>query len=231
LSVFVVQLFVYHYVRRPVKVSFALPVGAALLIMAMVIGVARSGLKLDDDPAASNFDSHKMLSAAAFNYGVNPLQILLTADHLQLANGSTLVSVLTNAVPRDWWPEKPDTGGVFFTKKYTDDAWDGTSNLTPTFLGEGVINFGWTGGLIFFVLADLCLMIGVVHLYKKMLSKPRAPPDPRTAIDVVIYVLIMWAVVALLVGEVTNSVQTLVFTQLLPVGAFRLVLTRPRRIT
>jgi hypothetical protein len=162
------------------------------------------------------------------NYGVLPLKILLYASDLQLAHGSTLISVLTNPIPRNFWPEKPDTGGVFFTKVYTGDAWDGASNLTPTFLGEGVINFGWLGGLLFFVVASLLLMWCVVSYYKRTQSRVAGGIDAAVAIDVVLYGLVMWAAVALMVGEVTNTVQNLVMTQVLPALVLKYVLVKKR---
>jgi oligosaccharide repeat unit polymerase len=227
LTVFAVQVFVYHYLRRPVKILYAVPFGAALIALAMIIGVAREGVKVEDSNLSTGLESHdRVLTLSIFNYGVQPLQILLGAEDLQLANGSTLLSVLTNAVPRDWWPEKPDTGGVFFTKKYTGDAWDGASNLTPTFLGEGVINFGWVGGLVFFLVMNLVVMYFVVRYYRRMLEKSRAPPDAEIAINVVVYVLVMWSAVALMAGEVTNTVQNLLLTQFLPAIVVKTILKK-----
>ena len=230
LSVFVMQVLLYHYLRRPVKIAFALPAGAILIAFAMIIGVVRQGVRLDESELSTGVDTYdQLLTLSIFNYGVQPLQILLSAEDIQLAHGSTLLSVFTNPVPRDWWPDKPDTGGVFFTKKYTGDAWDGASNLTPTFLGEGVINFGWLGGLTFYVLSDLALMYFVVTYYRKILVKSRAPPDNGIAVDLVVYVLVMWAAVALMVGEVTSTVQNLVVTQLLPALVLKFVLQERRR--
>jgi oligosaccharide repeat unit polymerase len=227
LTVFATQVFVYHYIRRPVKMAYAVPIGAALLVFAMIIGVLRQGIKLEDSGVSSGLDSpDQVLALSTFNLGVVPLQILLNADDVQLADGSTLLSTVTNVVPRSWWPEKPDTGGVFFTKKYTGDAWDGASNLTPTFLGEGVINFGWVGGLAFFVVASLLLMYFVVSYYKKTLVKLRRAIDPGIAIDVVIYILVMWGMVGLMVGEITNTIQTLVTTQLIPALVFKMFLCK-----
>ena len=48
LTVFAAQVFVYHYLRRPVKILYALPFGAALIGLAMIIGVAREGVKVQD---------------------------------------------------------------------------------------------------------------------------------------------------------------------------------------
>jgi hypothetical protein len=227
LTVFPLQLFLYHYVRRPVKIVYALPVGVVLVGAAILIGIVRQGLRLDEGAVSTGLDTQdQTLSLSIFNYGVLPLKILLHAADLQLANGSTLISVLTNPIPRDLWPDKPDTGGVFFTKVYTGDAWEGASNLTPTFLGEGVINFGWLGGLTFFIVASLMLMLWVVRYYKRIQSRVAGGIDAGIAIDVVLYGLVMWSAVALMVGEVTNTVQNLVMTQLLPALAMKLVLVK-----
>jgi oligosaccharide repeat unit polymerase len=230
LTVFPLQLFLYHYLRRPVKIVYALPAGLVLVAAAIVIGFVRQGLQLDEGGEVSTgLDTQdKELSLSIFNYGVLPLRILLHAADLQLANGSTLISVLTNPIPRDLWPEKPDTGGVFFTKVYTGDAWEGASNLTPTFLGEGVINFGWLGGLAFFIVTSLVLMWWVVRYYKRIRSKVAGGVDAGVAVDVVLYGLVMWAAVALMVGEVTNTVQILVLTQVLPALVMKAVLVKKR---
>jgi hypothetical protein len=225
LTVFPLQLFLFHYVRRPVKIIYALPIGLALVGAAIVIGIVRQGLRLDEGAVSTGLGvQDQALSLAIFNYGVLPLKILLHAADLQLADGSTLISVLTNPIPRDFWPDKPDTGGVFFTKVYTGDAWEGASNLTPTFLGEGVINFGWLGGLTFFIVSSLVLMFWIVRYYKRIRSRVSGGIDAGVAIDVVLYGLVMWAAVALMVGEVTNTVQNLVMTQVLPALAMKLVL-------
>jgi hypothetical protein len=227
LTVFPMQLFLYHYLRRPVKILYAMPMGAVLIALAIVIGIARQSLRLDQGALSGGVDTtDQLLSVSIFNYGVQPLQILLRTGDLQLAHGSTLLSVLTNPVPRVWWPDKPDTGGVYFTNLYTGNAWDSASYLTPTFLGEGVINFGWVGGMAFFLAADLVLMYLLVRFYRRTLAKLRERIDAGVAIDLVVYLLVMWGVVALMVGEVTNTVQELALTQILPALALKAVLVR-----
>ena len=112
---------------------------------------------------------------------------------------------------------------------YTGDAWDGASNLTPTYLGEWVINFDWSLGLLLFLATSLVIMYFVVRYYRRVLAMSRERLDAEMAIDVVIYILVMWSAVALMVAEITNTVQNLLFTQLLPALVFKLLL-KPRRI-
>ncbi|HEX3848254.1 MAG TPA: O-antigen polymerase [Steroidobacteraceae bacterium] len=228
LTVFVMQIFVFHYVRRRVRLAHALSIAAVLLGFAVVLGVMREGLRVDDAGVTTGLDSSSDpgASLSTFFLGVQPLKILVGADDLRLAHGETLLSLVTNVIPRAWWPEKPDTGGVFFTKVYTDDAWDGASNLTPTFLGEWIMNFGWGAGIACFAVASAILMYLTIAYYRRTMAKLRGPVDARTAMDVVVYVYVLWAVVGLMVGEVTNTVQTLVTTQLIPALVLKALLTR-----
>ena len=229
LSAFAMQLFCVHYLRGGVRVLRAVAVGAALLAAAMIIGVAREGIKLDGDTLSTGLEgADQVVQLSIFRNGVEPLQIPLDAGPLRLAYGSTLLSLATNAVPRDWWPEKPDTGGVFLTKEYTGDAWDGASNLTPTFLGEAVINFGWVAGIGFFVVVYPAMMYGHFGYYRRTVRRLREAPGPATAIDLVVYLFVLWAVVGLMTGEVTNVLLNLVLTQIVPAAAAKALLTRRR---
>jgi hypothetical protein len=230
LSVLALQMFLYHYLRKRVTIAWAVSVGGALVLVAVIIGVARQGVKFDDGTLTTGLDTHEsVVSDSTFNYGVLPLKLLVDADHLALANGTTFLSVLTNPVPRDWWPEKPDSGGVFFTKAYTGDAWDGASNLTPTFLGEGIINFGWFAGTMVYFLVNSMLVLFVTELYRRTLIRLRRQLSATVALDVLIYVFLMWSVIALMVGEVTNVVVNLIATQMIPVAVFKGLLALSHR--
>lgn len=225
LNIFAMQLFCYHYIKRNVRLTRALPIAVALLVFAMVLGVVRNYVKFENDVLTTGLEGQDQVGGySTFQYGVLPLHILLDADHLQLAYGMTLVSLVTNVVPRDWWPDKPDTGGVFFTKAYTGDAWDGASNLTPTFLGEGIINFGWACGILFFVFTYPAVMYFLVTYYRRVIMRMRATPGPAAAVDLALYVFVMWAVIALMTGEVTTTILGLLLTRLAPIALLKAVL-------
>lgn len=227
LNVFALQLFCYHYLKRPIGLRSAVTLGVVLMASALVLGVVREGVKVDDGALITGLDSaESSFKVATFYYGVDPLELIINTDMPRLAHGSTFLSLLTNAVPRDWWPDKPDSGGVYFTKLYTGDAWDGGSNLTPTFLGEWVINFGWAPGLLLFSLSYPGMLFFVVQHYQRTLMRLRAAVFPLAAVDFVIYLCGMWAVVALMTGEVTNVILNSVLTQLLPLAAIRWLTTR-----
>lgn len=222
LNIFAMQLILYHYLKRQIKLRQAVTMASVLVLLALVLGVVREGIKVDDGEIMTGLDaSDRAVNVATFYYGIEPLEILVNSERMPLAYGSTFLSLFTNAIPRDLWPDKPDSGGVFFTKAYTDDAWDGASNLTPTFMGEWIINFGWVAGLAGFLLAYPLMLRAVIGLYRRTLHEIQAKPSELAAIDLVIYVHIMWSVVALMTGETTNVLLNLMLTQLLPLALIR----------
>lgn len=226
LTVFAMQLFCYHYLRGGVRLVRAVPLAVVLVLLALLLGVLRNGVRLDNNTLSTGLSSsnHTTLSYGTLNYGVGPLQILLDADDLRLAHGMTLVSLVTNLVPRDWWPDKPDTGGVYFTKEYAGNAWGGASNLTPTLLGESVINFGWVPGIASYMLAYPLLMLLVVRYYRRIVVWARATGGWVAALDLLLYVCVVWAVVGLMIAEVTTSVLGLVTTRIVPLLLLKVVL-------
>lgn len=229
LNIFVMQLFCYHYLRRNVRLTRAVTIAVVLLACAMILGVVRNGVKYEGDTFTTGLQQRDtFVEFSTIHYGETPLQILLDADDLHLAYGTTFLSLVTNAIPRDWWPDKPDTGGGFFTKVYTGDAWNGASNLAPTFLGEWIINFGWALGIGLFMVTYPMLMYFSFVYYRRTILRVRAAADANAALDVVLYIVVLWALVALMTGEVTNILLNMVLTRVAPLAALRAVLGRQR---
>jgi hypothetical protein len=228
LNLFALQLFCYHYIKGNIRISRALPAAIALVLCAMLLGIVRNAVKFEDDALVTGLGNRdQTLEYSTFQYGVTPLQILLDADHLKPAYGMTLVTLVTNVVPRDWWPDKPDTGGAFFTKEYAGDAWNGASNLTPTLLGEGIINFGWVMGVAFYAFTYPLLMYLIVIYYRRTVVAARAELGPGVALAVVMYVCVMWSVVALMTAEVTAILLSTLLTKVAPLLLLGVVLGLP----
>jgi oligosaccharide repeat unit polymerase len=227
LTIFVMQLFCYHYLRKNVRLARAATIAAAMLACAMILGVIRQGVKFEGDTFTTGLAQRdSVVEFSTIHYGENPLQLLLDADDLHLAYGTTFLSLLTNVIPRDWWPDKPDTGGGFFTKVYTGDAWNGASNLAPTYLGEWIMNFGWALGIAFFVVTYPALMYFCFVYYRRVILRVRTLPAAVAALDLALYVMVLWAIVALMTGEVTNVLLSLVLTRIAPLVILRTVLDR-----
>jgi oligosaccharide repeat unit polymerase len=230
LNIFALQIFCYHYIKGNVRLTRALPVAVALLAAALLLGAIRNSVRFENDTFSTGWAGNdQALEYSAFQGGIQPLQILLDADQLKPAYGLTLVSVVTNVVPRDWWPDKPDTGGVFFTKEYTGNAWGGYSNLTPTLLGEAIINFGWVMGIVTYVLAYPALMYAVVRYYRRVVVWARAERGATAAIELLLYVCVMWGVVGLMVAEVTTTVVSFLAIKVLPLLLLKFVFDQPLR--
>lgn len=229
LGTFATQLMLFNYLGRRIKLSVAVSVAASLLMVALVLGVVRERISWSSYDATDIISITPALKLDSFSYGTRPLQLIVDADPRPLAHGTTFLSVITNPIPRSWWPGKFDSGGIFLTKAYADDAWGGASNLTPTFLGEWVINFDWALGIPGYVVSASLLTYILFRHYRWMLHRVQGPRTVDLALDVVVYVYLLWAIVALMVGEVTNVIVGLMLTRLAPVMAVRIaVRLRPR---
>lgn len=227
LAVFAFQLISYHYLRGPVSSRVASALAGGLVFSAMVLGVVRQGIRWDAGGLSlSEASAAERFSFATFYYGVDPLDMIVTNMQMPLAYGSTFLSLFTNWIPRATWPDKPDTGGVFFTKNYAANQWDGFSNLTPTFLGEWVINFGWAAGVIGFALSLSIILAILNRLYRNYLAQAISRSSQLAAVDVVIFIHVVWNAMALIPGEVTNVAMNFLLFQLLPLLAIRLALKR-----
>ncbi|KRA83192.1 O-antigen polymerase [Altererythrobacter sp. Root672] len=225
LNIFALLLLCFHYQRRNVRLLPAFLMVLALVGASSVLGVARSGFKLNNGELTTGYaTSAESFSFNSFFYGIEPLSLIAAMPKLDLAHGSTFLSLLTNSIPRSIYPDKPDTGGVFLTKHYAGNAWEGYSNLTPTFLGEWIINFGWVVGIIGFFLSYGLLLHSMGRWYVRLLRNPDRPRDLKFALDLAIYVHVLWMTVGLMPGELTNVVLGHVLTQLLPLLALRFVL-------
>jgi hypothetical protein len=67
-------------------------------------------------------------------------------------------------------------------------------------------------------------MYFLVTYYRRIVMRMRTTPGAAAAVDLVLYVFVMWAVVALMTGEVTTIILSLVLTRLVPVAMIKLVL-------
>lgn len=227
LNIFAMQIIIFHYLWKPVKARQAVLLAGGLVLAAMALGVMRESIRFNEGELVTiSASSERTLSFASLYYGVEPLEIITRTEYPPLAGGTTFISLFTNAIPRTVWPNKPETGGVFFTKNYTNDAWLGYSNLSPTFLGEWIINFGWAIGVVGFVVCYFILIAMVINYYYRTAIKLGSNQSSATVIGFVIYVQVMWAMMALMVGETTNTILGLVLTQLIPLWLMKLYVSR-----
>ena len=138
---------------------FTLVVLAMLLLAGPVISITRyAGIDMGErlaDPAKmfktafliSDFDAYSSLCRV----------MQYTGQH-GATGGRQLAGVALFFVPRALWPAKPIGSGAFL---FTELGYE-FKNVSCAFLGEGYINFGWAGSLIFTV-----VMAGIIGLYDR----------------------------------------------------------------
>jgi hypothetical protein len=207
LNVIAVSIVLFHYLYRRISaVRFGIVV-ATLVTLAAFLGAAREVSKYEQGEFKLNLDKMEdSFRLSLFSYGTVPLGVLAKADIITPLMGTTFLSIFTNPVPRVFWPDKPETGGIRFTKLYMDNQWDGTSYATPGLIGESIMNFGWYVGVPFAFSAFFWLFIKIERYYSRFVASVLPQnPDFWNGIRLLLYIYALQYCCALLVGEFTNT--------------------------
>jgi hypothetical protein len=208
---------VWSYLVRAPKLAYVAAIGSVLVILVITIGVVRNngyggeaGEGFFDDNTGRNNLAHSQMA-----YGIMPLEIIFTADEKKPLLGATYLTLVSNFIPRNLWPTKPDTGGIIFTRAYTDDQ-SGLSYMATGAVTEGVMNFGKGLGVAFGVFANLFALIAGTVLYNRGISAPLQERRPANIIAVVVYFYTVLTFARFSYGEFTDIFQTLLFYNILP---------------
>jgi oligosaccharide repeat unit polymerase len=203
----VIMVIVFHYSRSQISIQRILFFAVLLIGFSMVLGEARQGVRISDGEIRTGLADRSFsdwFKTSSSYYGLIPLQLVLESEG-ERYYGFTYLTAITNFVPRAWWPDKPDTGGVILTKEYTLDAWGGYSNLSTGIIPEAIINFGLFG--VPFGLAVISVLITLmVKFYFSLKSRIKYELSLRQAIAPVYFGFTVWGLSALLVGEFTNVI-------------------------
>ncbi|MFS0821481.1 O-antigen polymerase [Bacillus sp. 1P02SD] len=209
LSNIVLMVIVYNYLRSKISIKAIATIAIVLILVASVLGIARNGYKLTDEGFSSGITNNdELFSLEHFEYGITPLELIYSSSSplYELQYGFTFLTPVTNLIPRKIWPNKPDTGGLVFTKIYTGNAWGGYSNLAPGIIGEGVINFGRTFGTLAGIAIFMAVMFWVYLLYKRITSKLSSEKiNLKTIALLVFYSFVITTVPGLVQSEWTNT--------------------------
>lgn len=209
---FVLMAMVHHYLVKRASLRWLVAVAASALLVASVLEVAREGVAIGEEGLVTGLSESKgaesSLTFAWASYGTLPLELVLGADYINLHYGFTYLTWVTNAIPRAFWPDKPDTGGVVLTKEYTNDAWGGSSHLATGILPEAMINFGQVAGLLIGLLQLVLIVSGLTVLYVRY-KRRFAMRGCYDFVYGVRFAYISWAMLGLIVGEFTNVMLTL----------------------
>lgn len=196
-----------NYCERQVTFRLAATVVSALIAVSVIMGNVRNQFYFERSGTINlgldRGTNPDLLDNPIFIYGTSGLQAFLETGVHTPSYGSTFLSILTQPIPRAVFPEKLDTGGVFFTRRYLNDAWGGSSNATTGFLGESVMAFGWVFGLVFGYCVYAVFWKYVIRIYRTA-WKYRPLDSAMYSILILCYLRSVQLCGALLVGEFTN---------------------------
>jgi oligosaccharide repeat unit polymerase len=200
-----------HYFRAEVSIKRAFSVLALLLAITSVFGVLRMGQRGSDflTRGLNTYEGESL--TYHFKYGLIPLDVMLSADVIDLHYGSTFVAAVTNLIPRPLWPGKPDSAGLVITKEYLGDRWLGTSNITAGLLAESVMNFGFPVGMCVSFGLLLSGMAFLLRRYAQVLSYMRSSNRSINGLlELIRYLNIALAVTGLITWETAVVVPPLI---------------------
>lgn len=202
-------LILRNYCERKVSPFLAASACVTLVVLALFMGIARNHFYFERS-GQINFGLDKGRNESIFEstsrqYGTLGLQTLVEGGVRKLSYGTTFLSLLTQPIPRSFYPAKLETGGVFYTRYYLNDQWRGASYATPSIIGEFVIAFGWAAGLIAGYTFYFIVWKNVMRLYNATWSY-RQVSRALFCILLIAHLRLLLIANAFLVGEFTNVV-------------------------
>ena len=207
----VMMLATAHYVRAEISIKRACGVLALLLVATSLFGMLRMGRR-GQEFLTRDLDVYELESLTYhFKYGLIPLEVILSADVIDLHYGSTFVAAITNLIPRPLWPGKPDSASLVITKEYLGDPWLGTGNISAGLLAESIMNFGFVIGIC---VSFVILLVGMGFLmcrYAKVLSFMRFSNRSVSGLfELIRYLNIALAITGLITWETAIVVPPLI---------------------
>ena len=202
---FVMMGLVWHYSHKKINTFFVIFSLACLLLFASFHGIIRDTVKFNDGKIKFNYNFEDQgIKKTWMEVGIYPLETLLNTKVIDKQLGLTYISGITIFVPRSIWPNKLDTGGVIFTKDYTN-LYNEFSDFTTGMFPEAMINFGVIFGIIFASLQLILLIYWLNSLYVKIIYKNKNNVIYHKDIfELLFYIHTLAAVTGLLIGEFTN---------------------------
>lgn len=202
----VLMMVLYNYLRKPVKLRYTLVAGGILLTTASVLGSVRNNVT-----RLEGFNSLADMRGGAFNldmfsYGTNPLEVIFTKEFSDFQYGKTFLTPVTNLIPRRIWPGKFDSGGVVLTKFWLGHGYNGLSNMSTGIVAEGILNFGYSLGILCAFILLLGTILLSVRFYGYVLRHIGASREMHQIYLVILYINFAEVPGGLLRGEFQNNI-------------------------
>lgn len=211
----VLIMVIYHYLRRPVKLRYAIAGGALLLVIAGFLGTVRnnlSRLQSLDDISHMHGDT---LNLRMFSYGVNPLNAVFEREFTDYQYGRTFLTPVTNFVPRKIWPDKFESGGVVLTKFLRGRHYTGLSHMSTGIVTESILNFGRPLGVLWGFLLLTVVIVLLTRLYARLLAALEESGRFSRIWLVLVYTCVAGIGGSLLFGELQSQVGGLLMRLIL----------------
>ena len=211
----VLMMLVYNYLRKPVKLKYALCVGAVLLFVAAFLGTVRNNVtRLAHVEKLADLEG-EALNMRMFSYGVNPMDIVFSRDFADYQYGKTFLTPITNFIPRRIWPGKFESGGVVLTKFWLGHRYTGLTNMSTGLVTESILNFGYPLGILVGFAFLLFVVLVTLRWYAHLRSHLGSLTGLRRVYLVCIYAYIAQIGGNLLCGELQSCVGPVLFRLLL----------------
>lgn len=212
----ILMMALHNYLVRPVRLRYTLVAGGILLTTASVLGSVRNNVT-----RLESFNSLADMKGGAFNldmfsYGTNPLEVIFTKEFSDFQYGKTFLTPVTNLVPRRIWPGKFDSGGVVLTKFWLGHEYNGLSNMSTGIVAEGILNFGYSCGILCAFMLLLGAILLSVRFYGYVLRHIGASRELHQICLAILYINFAEVPGGLLRGEFQNNICGLIL-RLVPV--------------
>lgn len=213
----------YSYLVKPVRLRWIVATVFLLVILAGVIGAARNNFgNIENGELLESVTSLEEFETTQIRYGIIPLEIIFESSEKTGLFGTTYVSLFTNFIPRSIFPNKPDTGGIAFTKIYTDDQWGGLSNLATGAVTEAILNFGKPLGIAIGIALNAATLVLGCLIYRRFMYRKSSAGKHVTVFHVAAYFYIIISFARFSFAEFTDIFQSMIFYALIPYGLLKL---------
>ncbi len=206
LNYFIIMMMCWSVLVKEISPKLIITALAVALAVASVYGVVRETFSVEGGDFTFGLEGNKEFFKTEWTeFGTFPLKKVLQPNNIEMSYGMTYLTLFTNFVPRAIWPDKPDPGGVVFTRDYAPGLYDEFNQYTTGLIPEAIINFGIVGGVLFgltqlFALIYLACVVTIKIKKGIFFDKSRT----RAICTSVVYAYFLWAAPFFLTGEFTN---------------------------
>jgi len=225
----------YHYVSKPLRLRYVLTGFIFLAISLTVLGLARNNFSWDEDGITTGITASPdklSIATSTFRSGLIPLTLVYSKEPPKIQNGTSLITPISNIVPRDIWPKKPDTSSIAMNKQYVEDRGLGPYEYPTGIIGLGIMNFGWIIGIPFSFILLSIIFIFVEVSYKHYVVNPNRQFNFNSILFMILSLYFIQTLPALVVGEFTNVIHGVLLTKFFPIFLFLFLIwsfnARPR---